>query len=224
MKKKEIVKRIRDKKEVLPDNFNEQEWISPYMDKSFAELRSKIRGHITTACLSIYETLRIIRAIDLSDKWKEGGFRTLSAWLMKDFSWTPSKYYRFLKVPRRFNAEIIQQIGFEPLAYLLTRNIPPKTMPVLIEKIVHDCEIKGEPPTLQEIRTTAKEFTPVDEKSIRKVSEVEHWKLQYEKERKVRIAIEREAKQLKEKILKLEMTIEDQKRYVKELQTGQRSV
>jgi hypothetical protein len=231
MKKKEIIKGVRHKMEVLPDNFNEQEWISPYVDKSFSELRSQIRIHLTTAYLGIYETLRIVRAIDLSDKWKEGGFKTLRAWLMKDFSWTPSKYYRFLKVPRRFNTEIIQQIGFEPLAYLLTRNIPPKTMPVLIERVVQECEIKGEPPTLREIKTAIQDVVIPVEKANSKASKLEYLELQLKEARKVikereEVIKERGVKirQQAEKILELENTVVDQKLYIQELQQGKRSV
>lgn len=224
MKKKGSIKIRQLKGIMLPENFDEQAWLAPHLDKDFVELRAKAKTYLTTVCLTVYELLRIMRAIDLTDKWKEGGFKTLGAWLMKDFSWTPSKYYRFLRVVRRFTPEIIQRIGFEPLAHVLSANVSVQSLPTLLEWIKQTCEVKGEPPTLREIKTAMQDIATPVERANTKASKLEYLELQLKEARKVIKEKEVKIRQQAERILKLEMTVEDQKRYIQELQQGKRSV
>ena len=131
-------------------------------------------------------------------------------------------YYRNLRVGQEYESDFVNAIGWPKVLLIETFHLPQKAKEIVIEKLEQEIQ-KGNTPTRVQVKRIAQPLAPTKNKKIEE-NEIEILKTKYRQAKKIIGELRNENRDLKEKLLSKEVKLEDSKRYIEELQRGDRAV
>jgi len=202
----------------------DNDFVQDLEKKTAQEIREMIQCSINGMTVSTYDLLRGSYIVELRGFYREYGYEDFEAWLTKEtFLTSYSQFRDYLLVAKRYSRMIVDKIGFQKLAFVERLSLPENSRETVVNKIEHDIETGKQPPSKKQILSLANPLVVRKQnQSEPRLIEVLRTKL------KVANAKVREQdgkiRELNEKLLRAEMKIEDQARYIGELQRGTRAV
>ena len=212
------------KKDLVLKIQKEDEFIKDLAGKTYQELKEIVTNSMEGMILSTYDLLRSAYLIELTGGYKEDGYEDFESWLTHEtFLTSYSQFRDFIKVAKRYSRMLVEKIGFQTLALIERLPLSENTKETLITKLEHDIETKNVKFSREQVITLAKPLTQRKEIQ-REASIMEILRTKLREAKKKIMELLNENRDLKEKLMKAEVKIDDQSRYIQELQRGERSV
>jgi len=131
-------------------------------------------------------------------------------------------YDRNLRVGQEYEADFVNAITWAKVLLIENFHLPKKAKEIVIEKLEQEIQ-KGNTPTRGQVKRIAQPLAPIKNRK-KEENEIEILKTKYRQAKKVIEELRKENRDLKEKLLSTEVKLEDSKRYIEELQRGDRAM
>jgi hypothetical protein len=179
---------------------------------------NKFKGH--------YDELRGAFKMEKTGWFKEADYEDFESWLTAESPYWMgyNQYYAYLRVAKRYPRYLVEKIDFLPLLLIetaLKSNEEKKKL--IIEKVESYVDNQRGRPSRRMVIDWIKPLVS-KKPGITKQGKEEIAKIKYRDLMKLYNAEREKNKEQAEKIIKLELKVDDQTRYIKELQTGERAV
>jgi hypothetical protein len=196
--------------------------IQEYMEKSDEELQKIDREGALKQVDGTYDRLLVARTLELTGRFKKWGYETFENYVDKHLGISLTMYDRNLRVGQEYEADFVNAITWAKVLLIENFHLPKKAKEIVIEKLEQEIQ-KGNTPTRGQVKRIAQPLAPIKNRK-KEENEIEILKTKYRQAKKVIEELRKENRDLKEKLLSTEVKLEDSKRYIEELQRGDRAM
>jgi len=202
----------------------DEEFIAPLKEKTGEEIRQIIFEAWDISKRNIYYIIRGLRALELTGKFKEIGFKTFNEALAKIVGLSSTTYYSYLQTARRFPQELIEKIGFPTLAGIVRKKLSINSQIVIKETIERRIETTGELPARQEVREIISRLAPPEEQVPNGFRKINYLEKEIKDLRHENLILKKKIRDGEEEIQKLKNALDDERKYREDIQKGKRAI